>query len=35
MSKQLLGKRVDDEISVLLPNEKQKINFYILSIRYK
>ena len=35
MSKQLLGKRVEDEISVVLPNEKQKVNFYILSIRYK
>ena len=34
MSKQLLGKRVDDEISVVLPNVKDKVNFYILSIRY-
>ena len=34
LSKLLLGKRVEDEISLELPNTKEKVNYYILSIRY-
>jgi transcription elongation factor GreB len=34
MSKQLLGKQVEDEISLKLPGQQDKVNYYILNIRY-